>query len=210
LSQARRIDWAVVQKLGRFAVVTGAAFLIASLALLVLIGPSSGAVAAAATSAASATATPAPASTCFPLSESSGKCYNAGEFCPDADLDQSGVALNGTPIACEPGGGTQPHWEDCTRASTTIGTLTCPAALASSGAPTGTATTSSTPAGAPTVTTTSASPGVTASTPAGAPATGGGTGPGDSGMLAAGGCAVMAAGAGLVFVARRRSRRMPV
>jgi hypothetical protein len=60
--------------------------------------------------------------------------------------------------------------------------------------------TTATPAGADT----SAAP---AATPAGAPATGGGTGPGASVALAAGGGAIMAFGAGLVLLARRRRGR---
>jgi hypothetical protein len=211
LSRSRRIDWQAVQKLGGLAVVTGAALLVASFALLVLIGPSSGAVAAAATPAATSTAadtaaTVAPAvlaattSSCYPLTESGGTCYNAGEFCPTADLYTSGVALNGTPIACEPDGNTQPHWEVCTRvnftatpASTAGATPVCPVAVAAGSTP-------STP---------SVTPGATAATtsgPAGAPATGGGTGPGISGTMAAAGGAFMAVGAGLVFLSRRRSR----
>jgi hypothetical protein len=200
LSQPRRIDSPVVQKLGRFAAVMGAAWLAASFALLVLIGASSGAVAAAATM----TTTQATATTpCFPLSESSGHCYNAGEFCPNADLLTSGVAANGSPIACESDGGQQPHWEVCTpvsftatASSTAIATPICPVALAGGAAPTG----------APT----GATPSATTGAPAGAPATGGGTGPGASATLAAAGCAVMVIGAGLVVLARKRSRRKPV
>jgi hypothetical protein len=216
MARSRRIDWAAVQKLGRFAIVAGAAWLVASLALLVLLALSSGAVAAAATFSASSTAA-SPASTttptqaastpsCFPLTESSGTCYNAGEFCPSADLNMSGVALNGTPIACEPeANGTQPHWEDCTPvtsaatpASTASGTLDCPEARA------GTATSPSTSASAATGTTTSPVPDTTTGAPAGAPATGGGTGPGVSGALAAAGGAIMVVGAGLIFLSRRR------
>jgi hypothetical protein len=215
MSGSRRIDWAAVQKLRGFAIVTGAAWLVASLALLVLIGLSSGAVATAATFSASSTAastastsTPTQAastSSCFPLTESSGTCYNAGQFCPSADLNMSGVALNGTPIACEPeANGTQPHWEDCTPAtstatpaSTSTGTPDCPAARA------GTAPSPSTSASAAPGTT-SPVPDATTGAPAGAPATGGGTGPGVSGALAAAGCAIMVAGAGLVFLYRRR------
>jgi hypothetical protein len=214
LSQSRRVDWQVVQRLGGLAVAAGAALLVAAFALLVLVGPSSGAVAAAATPAAasapaSTAATVAPAAlaatttSCYPLTETSATCYNAGEFCPTADLYTSGVAANGTPIACEPDGNTQPHWEDCTRvnftatpASTAGTTPVCPVAIA--GGSTGS--TTSTP---------SATPGATAATttsPAGAPATGGGTGPGISGTVAATGGAFMAVGAGLVFLSRRRSR----
>ena len=204
------MDWQAVQKLGELAVVAGAALLVASFALLVLIGPSSGAVAAAATPAATSAASTASAvapavlaattSSCYPLTESGGTCYNAGEFCPTADLYTSGVALNGTPIACEPDGNTQPHWEVCTRvnftatpASTAGATPVCPVAVAAGSTP-------STP---------SVTPGATAATtsgPAGAPATGGGTGPGISGTMAAAGGAFMAVGAGLVFLSRRRSR----
>jgi LPXTG-motif cell wall-anchored protein len=223
LSQSRRIDWPAVQKLGEFASVTGAALLVASFALLVLIGPSSGAVAAAATPSPSASpaataATPAQTapSSCFPRTESSGTCYNAGEFCPNADLNMSGVAANGTPIACEPDG-QQPHWKACTHAtsaatpaSTAGSTPICPAALAVAAAPDGAATPASTFTGFPTVAITSAAPGATTSAPAGAPATGGGTGPGISATLAAAGGAVMVAGTGLVFLSRRRSRRRPV
>jgi hypothetical protein len=211
LSQSRRFDWQAVRKLGGLAVVTGAALLVASFALLVLVGPSSGAVAVAATPAATSTAastaaTVAPAAlaatttSCYPLTETSATCYNAGEFCPTADLYTSGVAANGTPIACEPDGNSQPHWEDCTRvnftatpASTAGATPVCPVAIAGGSTP-------STP---------SATPGATAAAttgPAGAPATGGGTGPGISGTVAATGGAFMAVGAGLVFLSRRRSR----
>ena len=211
MSQSRRIDWRAVQKLGGLAVVTGAALLVASFALLVLIGPSSGAMAVAATPAATSAAASTPASaapaaltattsSCYPLTETSGTCYNAGEFCPNADLYTSGVAANGTPIACEPDGNTQPHWEVCTRvnftatpASTTAATPVCPVAVAAGSTP-------STP---------SVTPGATSATtsgPAGAPATGGGTGPGISGTLAAAGGAFMAVGAGLLFLSRRLSR----
>jgi len=214
LSQPRHIDWPVVQKLGRFAAVIGAAWLAASFALLMLIGASSGAVAAAATLAPSTTATSTVTATttaiqaaattpCFPVSESSGHCYNAGEFCPNADLLTSGVAANGSPIACESDGGQQPHWEVCTpvsftatASSTAIATPICPVALAGGAAPTGTPT--------------GATPSATTGAPAGAPATGGGTGPGASATLAAAGCAVMVIGAGLVLLARRHSRRRPV
>ena len=167
MSRSRRIDWAAAQKRGWFAVM-GAMCLVAPLALLVLIGLSPGAMAAAATLSASSTAasptaaatTPASTPSCFPLTESSGTCYNAGEFCPNADLNMSGVAANGTPIACEPeANGTQPHWRDCTPAastatpaSTATGTLVCPAARA------GAATTPSTSASATTGTTASATP----------------------------------------------------
>lgn len=211
LSQSRRIDWRAVQKLGGLAVVTGAALLVASFALLVLIGPSSGAMAVAATpaatsAAASTAASAAPAaltamtSSCYPLTETSGTCYNAGEFCPNADLYTSGVAANGTPIACEPDGNTQPHWEVCTPvnfaatpASTAGATPVCPVAVAAGSTPsTPSATTGATSA--------------TTSGPAGAPATGGGTGPGISGTLAAAGGAFMAVGAGLVFLSRRLNR----
>ncbi len=218
MPQSRRIDWAAAQKLVRFAVAMGAMWLVASFALLVLIGLSPGAVATAATPSASSTvtstastttATPTPAastSSCSPRTESSGACYNAGEFCPNADLNMSGVSANGTPIACEPeANGTQPHWRDCTTATSTVtpastatGTLICPAAVA------GTATVPSTSTSATTGTTTSDTPGATPGAPAGAPATGGGTGPGTSGALAAAGCAVMLTGAGLVFLSRRR------
>ncbi len=213
MSRSRRIDWAAAQKRGWFAVM-GAMCLVGPLALLVLIGLSPGAMAAAATLSASSTAaspaagatTPASTPSCFPLTESSGTCYNAGEFCPHADLNLSGVAANGTPIACEPeANGTQPHWRDCTPAasaatpaSTATGTLVCPAARA------GTATTPSTSASATTGTTASATPEVSTAAPVGPPATGGGTGPGINGALAAAGCAVIVAGAGLVFLSRRR------
>lgn len=214
MSRSGRIDWAAVQKFGGFIVVTGAVWLVASLALLVLIGLSSGAAATAATLSASSTAasttaattTPASTSSCFPLTESSGTCYNPGEFCPSADLNMSGVALNGTPIACEPeANGTTPHWRDCTPAtptatpaSTATGTLACPAARA------GTATSPGTAISATPGTAASATPYATTGAPAGAPATGGGTGPGINGVLAAAGCALMVAGAGLVFLSRRR------
>ncbi len=61
----------------------------------------------------------------------------------------------------------------------------------------------STPAGA------AAAVQATAAFPAGAPATGGGTGTEISGTMAAAGTAVMAAGTGLVVLARRRRRRRP-
>lgn len=220
MSRSRRIDWAAVQKLGGFTVAMGAVWLVASFALLVLIGLSPGAVAAAATPSATSTATstatasttPAPTASCSPLTESSGTCYNAGEFCPNADLNMSGVAANGTPIACEPeANGTQPHWRDCTPAtstatpaSTATGTLVCPAARAVTASPTDTATAPDTSASATTGTTLSPTPDTTTGAPVGAPATGGGTGPGISGVLVGAGCAVMAAGAGLIFFSRRR------
>jgi hypothetical protein len=212
VSRSRRIDWAAAQKLGGFATVLGTMCLVAALALLVLIGLSPGAVAAAAFPASStaasptaATTTPASTPSCFPLTETSGTCYNAGEFCPKADLNMSGVAANGTPIACEPeANGTQPHWRDCTPASTATGTLVCPAARAGTTSATGTATTPSTSTRATTGTTTSATPDVTTGAPVGAPATGGGSAPGINGALAAAGCTVIVAGAGLVFLSRRR------
>ena len=100
--QPRRIDWPIVQKLGRFAVVIGAAWLVASFALLVLSGPSSGAVAAAAS-----LSSPAPAG-CHPLSDE-GTCYEPGEFCRTADYGMSGVAGDGKAITCEDNDGWR--WE---------------------------------------------------------------------------------------------------
>ena len=203
MSRSRRIAWPAMQKLGGFALVMGAMWLVASLALLVLIGLSPGAVAVAAIPSANSTAA-ASTPSCFPLTESGGTCYNAGEFCPNADLNMSGVAANGTPIACEPeANGTPPHWRACTPTSTATGTLVCPAARAVTATPSGT-TSPSTSTSASTGTTTSATPGTTTSAPAGAPATGGGTGPGISGALAAAGCAVIVAGAVLVFLSLRR------
>ena len=230
MSQSRRIDRQAVQKLGGFAVVTGAALLVAAFASLVLIGTSSRAVAAAATPMASSTAIStavtttaatqaAPTTTCFPLTESSRTCYNVGEFCPNADLNMSGVAANGTPIACESDEGQQPHWEACkpatfsTTPASTAAEPVCPVtpagtAAGSTTAPASTATAASAPAGASTGGSTSATTAATTGTPAGAPATGGGTGSGTSGTLAAAGCAVMVVGVGLVILSRRRGRRL--
>jgi hypothetical protein len=181
--QSRHIGWPIAQKLGRFAVVTGAAWLVASFALLALSGPSLGAAAAAATPSAGATAG------CHPLSNE-GTCYQPGEFCRATDHGMSGVGLDGEAIICEDNNGWR--WEP----------------QAGSATPSGTATTASTPTGASTGTVTSATPSATTSVPIGAPVTGGGTGPGTSWTMAATGCAVMIVGAGLLFLSRRRSHRI--
>lgn len=212
MSRSRRVDWREARKLCALAVAAAAACLAAALALLALTGP---AIAGTVAPVSAATATVAGAATtatltaqtvsCFPLSESSSSCYNAGEFCPNADLNKSGVAADGAPIACEsPPGGQQPRWEACTpvtfpatpgsaatQAATTTATQVCPP----------------TPAGAPTG---AATPGANAGAPTGAPATGGGRGPGSRGTLAVAGGAVMAAGAGLILLSRWRTRRRPV
>jgi hypothetical protein len=47
---------------------------------------------------------------CYPKS-SSGNCYEAGEFCSDADHGMTGVAGNGDPIKCEGSGSDTWHWE---------------------------------------------------------------------------------------------------
>ena len=168
MNQSRRVNWPIARKLGKFAVVTGAAWLVASVAMLVLTGPSSGAVAAAATPSSTASAG------CHPLSDEK-TCYEPGEICRDTDHGLSGVAGDGKAIICEDNDGWR--WE---------------------------------PLAGPAAPTASASPSATTSAPAGAPATGGGTGPGGSGRLAAAGGAIMVVGAGLVFLSRRRGRRMPV
>ena len=183
--QSRRIDWPTAQKLGRFAVVMGAAWLVGSFALLVLSGPSSGAVAAAAPLPSSASAG------CHPLSNE-GTCYEPGEFCRTTDHGMSGVAGDGKAITCEDNDGWR--WES----------------QAGSAAPTGTATTASTPTASSTGTITSAIPDATTSAPVVAPATGGGTGPGTSWTMAATGCAVVVVGAGLLLLSRWHSRRRPV
>jgi len=69
----------------------------------------------------------------------------------------------------------------------------------------------STPGAAPTHTPPGAAAAVQATSnfPVGAPATGGGTGAGISGTMTAAGVAVMAAGTGLVVLARRRRHRRP-
>jgi hypothetical protein len=178
--------------------------LVAALGLLVLIGPSSGAVAAATFSSAVTSAAYAQTASCFPLSESSGTCYYAGEFCPEADVNKYGVAANGTSIACEvESGEQQPKWETCTPVTfATTATSTETAALTCPVAPAGTAAAGSTPTGAST--TTPVTP--TTSAPAGAPATGGGTGPWAGAVLAATGSTVMVGGAGLIFLTWRRRR----
>jgi hypothetical protein len=53
------------------------------------------------------TAPPAP-SGCYPTT-SSGNCYRAGEFCPQADAGMSGIAENGEAIICEDNNGLR--WE---------------------------------------------------------------------------------------------------
>lgn len=168
-----------------------------SLGLLVLTGPS-GAVAAA------ATPSPAAPAGCHPLSNE-GTCYEPGEFCRTTDHGMSGVAGDGKPITCEDNDGWR--WEP--RAGLTSPTGTATTAGTPSAAPTGAAT-SLTPGAATSAPFESLTPAATATAPAGAPATGGGTGPGVSGTLAAAGCAVMAVGAGLVALSRRRRRRVPV
>lgn len=181
--QSRRIKWPIARRLGKFAVVTGAASLVASVALLVLSGPSSGGVAAAATPSSTASAG------CHPLSDE-GTCYEPGEFCRNTDHGLSGVAGDGKAITCEDNDGWR--WEPQAGSAAPTGAATSPAPDV----------TTSAPAASP-------SPSATTSTPAGAPATGGGTGPGASGTLAAAGGAIMVAGTGLVFLSRRRSRRRP-
>jgi hypothetical protein len=52
-------------------------------------------------------APPAP-SGCYPTT-SSGNCYRAGEFCPQADAGMSGIAGNGEAIICEDNNGLR--WE---------------------------------------------------------------------------------------------------
>jgi hypothetical protein len=41
---------------------------------------------------------------------SSGNCYEAGEFCSDADHGMTGIAGNGDPIKCEGSGSATWHW----------------------------------------------------------------------------------------------------
>jgi hypothetical protein len=53
------------------------------------------------------TAPPAPTG-CYPTT-SSGNCYRAGEFCPQADAGMSGIAENGEAIICEDNNGLR--WE---------------------------------------------------------------------------------------------------
>lgn len=209
LSRSRRVDWREARKLCALAAAT--ACLMASVALLALADPASAGTVAAtpATSSpvtgAAITATlTARTVSCFPLSESGGSCYNAGEFCPDADLNMSGVAANGAPIACESQSGEQqPRWEACTP-------FTFPATPTSAATAPVTQVCPPTPAGAPTGAGSTSAPSTSTSAPAGAPATGGGTGPGASGTLAAAGGAFIAGGAGLILLSRRRARRGPV
>lgn len=215
--QPRRIARPITRKLGQFAVMAGAASLVAALALLVLTGPS-GAVAVAATSS------PAAPAGCHPLSDK-GTCYEPGEFCRTADHGMSGVAGDGKAITCEDNDGWR--WEPQAGSTTPTGTATTAASTGTATSPAPDAATSA-PAESPTpVATTSApvespfpavttmapaeslTPAASSSAPAGAPATGGGTGPGVSGALAAAGFAIMAVGAGLVFLSRRRIRRVP-
>ena len=192
--QPRRIARPIARKLGQFAVVMGAASLAASFALVVLAGPS-GAV---------TTATPSAAATagCHPLSDK-GTCYEPGEFCRTTDHGLSGVAGDGKAITCEDNDGWR--WEPQAGSTTPTGTATT-----ASPTTTSTGVTASPVPGATTgPPVESPAPAVSTSAPVGAPATGGGTGPGVSGTLAAAGCAIMAVGAGLVFLSRRRSRRVP-
>jgi hypothetical protein len=64
----------------------------------------------------SAPAAPAPAPTSAPAASgchpttSSGNCYRAGEFCPEADAGMTGVAGNGEVIVCKLVSGRY-HWE---------------------------------------------------------------------------------------------------
>jgi hypothetical protein len=51
---------------------------------------------------------PAPPTGCYPKT-SSGNCYRAGEFCPQADAGMTGVAENGEAIICENNNGLR--WE---------------------------------------------------------------------------------------------------
>jgi len=55
------------------------------------------------------TSTPTPTPTgCYPLT-SSGKCYEPGEYCPNADHGMSGIAGDGESITCENNNGWR--WE---------------------------------------------------------------------------------------------------
>jgi len=183
--QPRRIARPIARKLGQFAVVMGAASLAASFALLVLAGPS-GAVTAATPSAAATAG-------CHPLSDE-GTCYEPGEFCRTTDHGLSGVAGDGKAITCEDNDGWR--WEPQAGAAaspTPDATTSAPTEAPTQGATTGA------PVEAPTT-----------GAPVGAPPTGGGTGPGVSGTLVAAGGAIMVVGAGLVFLSRRRGRRVPV
>jgi hypothetical protein len=180
--------------LGKFTVVIGAVWLVASFALLVPIGPSSGAVAAAATPSSAASAG------CHPLSDA-GTCYQPGEFCRTTDHGISGVAGDGKVITCEDNDGWR--WEPQAGSATPINTAT------TASTPTGVSTEATASASPSATTSASAIPSATTSAPAGAPATGGGTGPGTGATLAAVGCALIAVGAGFVLFSRRRSRRMP-
>jgi hypothetical protein len=199
-----------------------AAGLVASLALLALVltaASSGAATVAAAASAASATASGTTASavttaltvSCYPVDESTGSCYEAGQFCPEADLNESGVAANGASIACETASGEQqPTWETCTPvvfppASPGPATSAATEIPSCPPAPAGGATSTPAPTGAAT----SAAATPSASTPVSAPATGGGTGPRPGDGLAAAGGAVMVLGGGLILLSRWRSRRRP-
>lgn len=201
MHHSQGINCRIMWNLGKFTVVIGAVWLVASFALLVPIGPSSGSVAAAATPSSAASAG------CHPLSNE-GTCYEPGEFCRTTDHGISGVAGDGKVITCEdndgwrwePQAGSATPISTTATASATTGVSTEATASASPSAPA----TPSTPAGA------SAIPSATTSAPVGAPATGGGRGPGTGGTLAAVGCALIAVGAGFVLLSRRRSRRMPV
>ena len=197
---SRGINCRIMWNLGKFTAVIGAVWLVALFALLAPIGLSSGAEAAATSSSAASAG-------CHPLSDE-GTCYEPGEFCRTTDHGISGVAGDGKVITCEDNDGWR--WEPQAGSATPIGTAT------TASTPTGVSTeaTASASASAPATPSTpaaaSAIPSATTSAPVGAPATGGGTGPGTSGTLAAVGCALTAVGAGLVLWSRRRSRRMPV
>ena len=51
-----------------------------------------------------------PSGGCTPLS-SSGSCYRAGERCPGAYYDRSGIDVNGIPIYCRPGASGPYFWQ---------------------------------------------------------------------------------------------------
>jgi hypothetical protein len=132
-----------------------------------------------------------------------------GAACSDATTAGAATATPTCPAVPTTTSSATPTSSHTTRSSATPTSSATPRSGASATADTSAA--PSTPDAAPTNTPAGAAAAVqaTAAFPLGAPATGGGTGTGISGAVAAAGVALMAAGTGLVVLARRRGRRRP-